>query len=258
MDQVEAVAHAQSIELGQSREQLRRGEAELAGVAPAFLPLARARRRQLDADAQVGAHVEPLGGLCDEVYLVELLHHDEDSLAHLLGQQGQLDVAVVLVAIAHDEGVALALHGDDGMELGLGAGLQSQVELAAVADDFLHHRLHLVHFDGVDDEVLPLVAVFLLGLLEAAGRLLDAVVQDVGKPQQDGGGDVAQCEFVHHVAQVYLRVVLTRSDKHIPLLIDTKIRGAPAVDVVELLRILDGPFLHFFSVIDADRLSKIN
>ena len=40
-------------------------------------------------------------------------------LAHLLRQKSQLYVRLVLVAIADNDGIALALHGYDGMEFGL-------------------------------------------------------------------------------------------------------------------------------------------
>ena len=168
VDEVQAVAHAQLVELLQGLEEFRRGESELAGVSSALFPFARSRRGELDADAEVGLHGEASRGLGDEIDLVEFLHDDEDTLAHLLGQQGQFDVAGVLVAVADDKRVALALHGDDGVELGLRPCLKSEVELASVADDLLHHGLHLVHLDGIDDEVLAFVAVFLPGLLKAA------------------------------------------------------------------------------------------
>ncbi len=67
--------------------------------------------------------------LGDGVDLVQLLDDDEDTLAHLLRQQRQFDVALVLVAIAYDQRVALALDGDDGVQFGFGTGLQTKVEL---------------------------------------------------------------------------------------------------------------------------------
>ena len=60
-----------------------------------------------------------LGDLGDEIQLVKFLHDDEDTLAHLLGEQGQFDIALVLVAIADDDRITLALDGDNGVELGL-------------------------------------------------------------------------------------------------------------------------------------------
>ena len=177
--------------------------------------------------------MEALGRLGDDVNLVELLYDDEDALAELLGEQRQFDVALILVAVADDERVALALLGDNGVELGLGAGLETEVELTAMGNHLVNDGLHLIDLDGIDDVALALVVVLLARLVVAFGHLLDAVVEDVGETEQYGGGDVAQGEFVHQFAQVDVYVVLGGRDIDIALLIDTKIGGAPAFDVVE-------------------------
>ena len=49
---------------------------------------------------------------------------------------------------------------------------------------------------------------------------------------------------LRYAAQVYLRSVLTRCDIDIALFVDAEIGSTPTVDVVELLRVLNGPFLH--------------
>ena len=77
----------------------------------------------------------------------------------------------------------MTLNGDDCVQLWLAASLQSQVELTSVGDDFLHHGLHLVDLDGVDDVALALVFILLGSLLEARSGLLDTVVEDVGEAQ---------------------------------------------------------------------------
>ena len=245
MDEAHAVVQSLVVEYAERLEQFAAGESELAGVAAALFPFARSRRGELDAYADVGLYAQFLGGFGNDVYLVEFFHHDEDTLAHLLREQSQLDVALVFISVADDERVALALHGDDGVQFGLGTGFKSEVELLAVTDDFLYHGLHLVHLDGIDDKVLCLVVVFLGCFLKATGGFLNAVVEDVGETQQHRWGDVAQRQFVHDVAQVNLGVVFTGGDIHVAFVVDTKVRGAPAIDVVELLRIFDGPFLHF-------------
>jgi hypothetical protein len=68
----------------------------------------------------------------------------------------ELDVALIFVTVADDERVALALNGDHGMQFRLGAGFKTEVELAAMADNLFHYRLHLVHLDRIDDKVLAL------------------------------------------------------------------------------------------------------
>ena len=165
-------------------------------------------------------------------------------LAHLLSQQGQFDVSLVFVAVADNDRVALALNGDDGVQLGFGACLYAEVELASVGDDLLDNRLHLVHLDGIYHVVLALVVVLLGGFLETAPRLLDTVVKNIGETQQDRRCDIAQRQLVHHLTQVNLHIVLAGCDKDISLVVDAKIAGAPTVDVVQLTGIVDGPLFH--------------
>ena len=100
------------------------------------------------------------------------------------------------------------MYSDDSVQLWFGASLQSEVELSSVRDNLLHYWLYLVNLYGVDDEVLTLVVVFLLRLLEAACRFLDAVVENVWEPQQHRRSDIAQCQLVHDLSEVYLGVVL--------------------------------------------------
>ena len=113
-----------------------------------------------------------------------------------------------------------------------------------MGDDFLYYRLYLIHLDGVNHIILTFVFILLGSLLEATPGLLDSVVEDIGEAEQHWRRDITQSQFIHHFTQVYLRVILTGSDIDIALVIDAKIGGAPSIDVVQLLRVVDGPFLH--------------
>ena len=130
------------------------------------------------------------------------------------------------------------------MKLGLGTGLQADVEPTAMRHQLLHHGLHLVDLDGVDDEVLALVVILFGRLLEAAGQLLDAVVQDVGETQQSGSRDVARTQLVHHVHQVDRHATLLGSDGNVTQFVDAEVFLTPALDVVEFGAVLNAPFVH--------------
>ena len=244
MYQLQAVLHLTCFEEVECFEQFTRSQAELAGVAAALLPLAASAGSQLDADTDVGAYLQLFGHLGDEIQFVQLFYHQIDAFAHLLCQQGQFDEAFVLVTVAHYQRVRVGVDSDHGVQFGFGAGLQSKVELFSVVDHFLDYGSHLVDLDGIDDKVLALVAVFLGCLLEAAGHLLDAVVQNIGKTYQHGSSHVAQLQFVYQFLQIDGYTVLARRYHHMSLFVDTKVRSAPTGDVVQLFRIFNTPFSH--------------
>ncbi len=118
------------------------------------------------------------------------------------------------------------------MQLGFGAGLQSYVELLAVAHYLLHHFAYLVHLDRVDDIVFGLIVIILCGLFETPRDLFHAVVQNVRETQQHRGGDVAHLQFVHHFFQVHLGISLARSHGHVAFVVDGEIFQSPACNVV--------------------------
>ena len=85
------------------------------------------------------------------------------------------------MTIADDETVAVHIGSKDRMKFGLGTRFKSQIVALAVTDNLLDDRAHLVDLHREDDEMLPLVVVFLACLAEALVCLLDAVVKDVGE-----------------------------------------------------------------------------
>ena len=201
MDELEAVNHFLVLEIFHGALQLAGVKAKLAAVATALLPLAAAAARQLDANANVGANVQALGNRCDELELIKFLHNEENATSHLLRQQSELDIVFVLIAVANYErvlGNLAHIHCQNGMKLGLRTCFQTYVELSSVAHNLLYHGLHLVNLDGIDDEVLCLIIIFLGCFLKATRNFLDTIVKDIRKSQQHGCADVALPELVHH------------------------------------------------------------
>ena len=130
------------------------------------------------------------------------------------------------------------------MKFGLGTTLETEVVLLAVGDDFLHDGAHLIDLDGIDDEVLAAVVVFLLGTFKTIGGFLNAIVEDVGETEQNGGGDVALGEFVDQLAEVDADVVLARTDVGVTAFVDTEIVHTPAFDIVQFFGVFNTPFSH--------------
>src|SRR5262249_38655552 len=137
MDELEAVLHPAFLEVLEGVKGLGEREAELGAEAGAVAPAACPAGGELDADADDGPHAQLLGVLDDRPQLGELLDDGDDLLAHLAGQHGHLDELVVLEAVADDGGIAAVGEGEDGEQLRLGAGLETEAVRPAVVEDLL-------------------------------------------------------------------------------------------------------------------------
>ena len=244
VDEFHAVAQTHRFEAVESFEEFGTVEPELRSIAAGRFPFACGAGSELDADAQIGAHAHLFGRAGNDVQFGELLDDEKDAFAHLLRQEGEFDEVLVLMAVADDERFGVHVGGQDRVEFGLRAAFETEVVLLAVGDDFLHHRAHLIDLDGIDDEVLALVFVFLLGTLKAGRGFLNAVVEDVGEAQQDRRSDIALCQLAHHFVEIYLGVVLAWTDVGVSFFVDAEIVDAPTFDVVKLLGVFNSPFSH--------------
>jgi len=135
------------------------------------------------------------------------------------------------------------------VKLWFGTGFKPQIELTSMGDNLVHDGLHLVDLDGIDDIAFSLEVIFLLRLLIALSHLLDAIVEDVGETQQHRWGHIAQGKLIHHIAQIDLRIILTRCDIDITLIVDTEVRSTPSIDIVQLFGVFYGPFFHLIGVV---------
>lgn len=183
MNQLEAVGHfvcAQEIE---RFEQLRGVESELADVAAALFPFAAAGRRQFDADAQIGLHIELFGNSGNQLQFVELLNHHKHLPAHFLSQKGKLHILLVFISVADNHGVGVGVHGQNCVKLRLGTGFQTDVVFATVAYYLFNHLPHLIHLDRIDYMVGAFIAIFIGGFTEAVGDFLDSRIENIGEAQ---------------------------------------------------------------------------
>ena len=116
---METVTHVFLVKQFQCIKQFRTCQAELRSIAAALFPFSASTGCQLNANADIRTDIQLLGFTGNQLKLIHLLHDDEDLLAHLLRQEGELDKVFVLVAVTDNHAVALALHGNDSMEFGL-------------------------------------------------------------------------------------------------------------------------------------------
>ena len=220
VNQFEAVGHLGPFQKIEGIEQFARIQTELAAVATALFPLAATRAGQFDADTDVGANLQPFRDVGNQFQLVQFLDHEEDAAPHLLGQQGQFDVVLVLIAVADDERVLVGIDGQHRMQFGFGARFEADVEFLAMAHDLLDHRSHLVHLDGIDDKVLGRVAILVGRLFEAFRDFLDTVVENIGETQQNGCRYIAHLQLVHQLLQVDRGITLAGRYSHVTLFVD--------------------------------------
>ncbi len=114
----------------------------------------------------------------------------------------------------------------------------------AELDDLLDHVALLVDLDRVDGGVAPFVPEFLDGVLELGGQGLDPGLEDVGEAEQQRQADALGVEVEGQVVEVESALgIRVGVDDDAPLGVDPEEAEAPALHVVQLLRVLDGPVI---------------
>ena len=202
VQQLQAVEHAHRAQPLDGGHDLGGGEAELRAVAGRLHPLAGALGGEPRAHADHRPQVELGGGGEDRVELAHAVHRDDDAAPELLREERRLDERAVLVAVAEDERLGVLLQRERDEQLGLGAGLDPEVEGPAVLHQLLDDVALLVDLDRVDAAEGALVVVLGDRLLERAEELLDARAQDVGEADQDREVEPAAAEVVHQLLEV--------------------------------------------------------
>src|SRR5438045_2933455 len=96
MKELEAVAHAELLQLVKRLHGFGHGEAELRTVSAGTFPAPGTAASELDANPNLGPHADLPGILHDQAQLGILLDHGYDLAAELLREHGHLDVLVVL------------------------------------------------------------------------------------------------------------------------------------------------------------------
>ena len=165
-------------------------------------------------------------------------------LPSLVPSKRHADEAGVLVAVADDQAAELALQRQAGKQLRFAADLQPEVKRLAGVEDFLHHLAQLVHFDREDAAVFALIIELGDGVAESQVDGLDAVPQDVLKPDQHRKLQPARFGFFDHVGQVHRRAgVPQRLGDDVPGFIDVEVLRAPTMNVIQIPSGLDIPRL---------------
>ncbi len=223
-------------------DELGDGEPELREVAGRALPLPRAARRELRAQADHGLDAHLVGEAQELRELGELLDDDDDLAAELAAEEGEAQELLVLVAVADGERLGVGVHAEDDEELALRARLEPVVVRRAGVEDLLDHLAHLVHLDRVHAEVAGAVGHLGDRLPERLVDLLHAGAEHVLEADHAGEADLPLLDVLDHVHEVDGRAGLSHGvDDDVPLVVHREVAGSPPGDVVVLGRALDGP-----------------
>ncbi len=241
VQQLEAILHAERLQLFQRAQRLDRRQPELRPVAARRPPAARTPAGQFEPHAQRRPHAHPPGMLENHVQFGELFDHRNDLPADLLCQLDHLDVLGVLEPVAQD-GRLVVGNGQHRQQFGLRSGLQTEAIRPAELEDLRDHLPLLVDLDRVRAAIAALVAVLGDGVLERLVNLLQAVFQDLSEADQDGQRDAAQ----HQVVDQFLQVdgpfrLLGRVDQQVAPLAHREVGLSPPRDVIKFGCVGHGP-----------------
>ena len=187
MEQLQAVFHPSRLQLVEPLENFGDREPELRAVAARGLPPAAAPGRELHPHADVRPHADALGVLEDQVELGVFLDHRDDLAPEFLRQHRQLDELGVLEPVA-DDGRVVVGDRRHRNQLGLRARFEPELERLAEIEDLLDDLALLVHLDRIHADVVAGVFVLRDGRLERLVDVLQAMLQDVAKPQRASAG----------------------------------------------------------------------
>ena len=249
VQQLQRVQHVFFLQTLNHFENLRGRQTELGLLATACLPLALALERQTGTQTQTRGNAKLLGLIQHHLQLGHFLEHDVNAVTQLLTDKGKTDVFFVFVTVTYDHRAGLLRHGEYRHQLRLTAGFQTQLRhgFAYLAcQDFFHHGLLLVHLDGVHQQVVCLIVVFLNGLIEHLAQVIHPVVQNLWETHQYRQAHTG----FHHVfgqriqANLVRRIFGVRGDSHLTLVANPVKTLAPVGNVVPGAGVVNRPFVH--------------
>ncbi len=224
-------------------EDLAHEQPELGLLSGRALPAPRPLTGQLHPHSDGRADVVISGVLQNEMQFPEILDDRDDLPAELRRQDGRLDVAVILESVAHDESFGSSPgEGHHRQKLGLGADLEAEVVLGAVAKHLLDHRALLVHLDRVCRHVAPAIIVFGDSVGESSSQGHESVCQDIRKPDEERRGQVALAQSFHDLQKVdFLLGGPIRTDEKAPVGRHHEVPLPPVIDPVQVSAVCGGP-----------------
>ena len=180
--------------------------------------------------------------------LLELLDHHDDLLAELEAEQRHADERGVLVAVADDQAPRVLLQRQRREELRLAADFQAEVKRLAGVENFFHHFAELVDLDRENAAIIALVIEFGDRAAKREVDGLDAVAENVLKPDEERKTQAARTRFVDDLEDVDgTAIFLKRLGHNVAFGIDSEISTAPTIDIVRRDCGINVPIVFHFS-----------
>ena len=243
VQELEAVLHAEPLQVLESLQDLRNRQPELRPVAAGRLPSAAAPRGQLHAHADHRPHAHLLRVVQDQLELGVLLDDRDDRAPDLLRQHRGLDVLRILEPVADDRR-AVGGHRHHREQFRLGACLQPELVRPAEAQDLLDYLPLLVHLDRIHAGVAAGIRVLRDGSLKRVVDVTEPMPEDVAEPDEHRQIDAACLQVVGELLQVdRLRRVLRRMHEDVPRVAHGEVPLPPPGDLVQLLGVDRTPLL---------------
>ena len=166
--------------------------------------------------------------------LLQLLHHENHFLPELQPDQRGTNELIVLVAVADHETLRIGMNGDGGNQLGLAAGLDSEMIGQPGIDDLLDHFAKLVDLDREDPPVFVSVVTLGNGLgkgfIEAAHPIPKQIMATHQERKTKPSGSRLTDEF-HQIN--LLPIAAAGTHDGMACVVDFHISFGPSLHIVE-------------------------
>ena len=241
MQKLERVLHTGAFELFRGDDDFARGKSEFCVFAGGFCPFAFSRRHELDAESDCGNDIHFPRNADDLVHFFELLDNDDRAFPEAATHQREADVFFVFIAVADEERVFAFEQGEGDEKFGFRAGFQPVIVIFSGIENFFDDFAELVDFNRENTAVNSVVGFVLNRCAKRFVQLDDAGTQQILHADGERRAQPHGFRFlddVHNanVPQIAHRVYIEKT-----VFIDGKMRSAPALEAVILLRFVRSP-----------------
>src|SRR5437016_974033 len=184
------------------RDEACRIKTEFRVLATAGRPFTSAFAIKTYTNADVRFDANFLCGANRLLKLFEFFCNDHDFLAQFAPKQRDPDEGFVFVAVANDKAFGVFMHGQRSDQLWFASSFKAKMKLFAGIDDLLDHLTQLVDLNRKNAAVFIFVIELSYRILKRAVDRLDAVTQQVLKPNHQGKTEVSRACLINYCQQI--------------------------------------------------------